>query len=121
MFEERTYELFSARISKGLPVFDPTCNLEKTETSKTIENIVKSARSCAPYLDILCASWPNILEALHQSPPEQIFDDLKENIDTSSYETLCKTLREAKQQLHLLTALCDLSGRMVLGAKSRKC
>ena len=107
MLKPRSHGLFETRIQQTLPVFGQSVDFK---AKIGIENIVNSARANAPYLDKLCSRWPNIVDDLHASTPEQIFDELKAIINTQCYSDLCKSLRLVKQQLHLLTALCDLAG-----------
>lgn len=105
MGEQNKHSLFQSRIQNVLPISD-----EKDENKKSLDNIVQAARSCAPYLDRLCDSWPNILQDLKAVSPETIFENLAAEIKPEEYEPLCKKLRQVKQQIHLLCALCDLAG-----------
>ncbi|PHR94302.1 MAG: bifunctional [glutamate--ammonia ligase]-adenylyl-L-tyrosine phosphorylase/[glutamate--ammonia-ligase] adenylyltransferase [Robiginitomaculum sp.] len=108
MFDDVAYAVFSARIQNILPVFKDGTTLKNSQ--KSIANIVEAARSCAPYLDELCGRWPNILERLDTDAPESIYKHILSNIRTDDFDTLCADLRRCKQQVHLLSALCDIAG-----------
>jgi len=101
--------LFEQRIRKVLPFYD-----EKDERVISgnigLDNIVSGARSCAPYLSTLLDKWPEIVAALEAKPPELIFPDILKDMHATSLSDLNISLRQAKQKVHLLAALCDLAG-----------
>ena len=101
--------LFEQRIGKALPVFDP-----KTESikigDKGLDNVIANARSCAPYLAMLLEKWPRTVEGLRGQSPEAMFANLLADIQQADLSELKITLRQTKQKVHLLAALCDLAG-----------
>ncbi|MCF6220935.1 MAG: bifunctional [glutamine synthetase] adenylyltransferase/[glutamine synthetase]-adenylyl-L-tyrosine phosphorylase [Robiginitomaculum sp.] len=109
MIEGDPNVLFEQRIGKALPVFDAETGAVKL-AGRGLDNIVASAASCAPYLERLLDKWPEIVTSLKQYPPEEIFTGLLEGIKPTSLPELHKSLRQTKQKIHLLAALCDLAG-----------
>ncbi len=101
--------LFERRIRKVLPIFDAQTESVKL-SGRGLDNIISSAASGAPYLAMLLDKWPKIVTTLKQSPPEDIFTDLLEEIKPTSLPELHISLRQIKQKIHLLAALCDLAG-----------
>ncbi len=102
MGERTATALFHTRIKKQLPIKDGAV--------LTLDDVAQLARLNAPYLDRLCEHWPQIIEQLRSHSPEQIYEDLLAGIVVCDYEELCQKLRQTKQQIHLLAALCDLAG-----------
>ncbi len=74
------------------------------------EPAIACARENSPYLAGLLEKWPDISLALSRRTPERIFESLRRDICPMPYVQLNTHLRRAKQQIHLLTALCDLAG-----------
>lgn len=109
MIEGDQSVLFEQRISKVLPIFDAATESLKT-TTKGLDSIVASARSCAPYLDMLLDKWPEVVAGLRAQSPETLLADLLANIQPSDLPSFNTALRQTKQKIHLLAALCDLAG-----------
>lgn len=109
MIKETQNVLFEHRIGKALPIFDETTESLKT-SPKGLDNIVASARSCAPYLEMLIDKWPEVVADLGRQSPETVFANLLEQVEPESLSALNITLRKTKQKIHLLAALCDLAG-----------
>ncbi len=103
------FALFEQRIENLLPV-----NNEEDDTDNSsvtgLENIIMSARSGAPYLDMLICKWPEVIDALHETAPENVYTTLVSQIEDGLLDALNISLRQAKQKVHLLSALCDLAG-----------
>jgi len=90
--------------------------LAKPEVSG-LAGIVELANNNAPYIGGLISDWPDIVKDLDTKTPETILQEIVARIDTDqSIDELKTTLRTAKQQMHLLTALCDLAGIWKLDA-----
>ena len=111
--KDAKYALFEQRIGKILPVYNAetgTLNPKQLKPSdKSLENITASAKTCAPYLAMLIDKWPELIDALRVQPPEEIFANLLSQIEPTVLTNLNITLRQIKQKVHLLAALCDLA------------
>jgi glutamate-ammonia-ligase adenylyltransferase len=73
-----------------------------------LEKVIARARDNAPYLNSLLDRWPDIPRQLLQKSPDLIFENIINTIPCGSFDQLKPDLRKAKQQVHLLAALCDL-------------
>lgn len=108
MFTRQNYSLFSTRIRHAVPFFEN--GIIKVQQTKSLKNVVQTARSCAPYLDALCDQWPETISHLERVSPEKIYTQIVSDIGGDDFETLCASLRLAKRKVHLLSALCDIAG-----------
>jgi len=74
------------------------------------ETAIKCAQENSPYLRGLLEKWPDLVQMLARRTPESILEGLLVDICPMPYAQLSPHLRSTKQQIHLLTALCDLAG-----------
>ena len=107
--KEKKDALFEQRIGKVLPIYNAETG-HLTSPNKSLDNIINSARNSAPYLSMLIDKWPDVTVALGTKSPETVFSDLLKHIQPLSLFELNITLRQVKQKVHLLAALCDLAG-----------
>src|SRR5580698_5085991 len=63
--------------------------------------------AASPYLASLARRYPDALGRMLGAEPEPVFDEI---LAEAAYAPAEQTLRRAKAELHLLTALCDLGG-----------
>ncbi|MCP2670653.1 bifunctional [glutamine synthetase] adenylyltransferase/[glutamine synthetase]-adenylyl-L-tyrosine phosphorylase [Maricaulaceae bacterium EIL42A08] len=70
----------------------------------------------APYLGRLAARRPQTLERLAEEPPEVLLTEANETAGLAGRDpnTAMSTLRRAKADMHLVTALADLAGAFTL-------
>ena len=101
--------MFEGRITARLPIYSSQGE-PYILGQKNIADIAASAAAGAPYLKELLEGHPDILEALKSKSPETIFQGIIDNIEPAPFDALSKSLRIAKQKIHLLAALCDLAG-----------
>ncbi len=86
---------------KKIPIFD-------------FSDTIICARENSPYLRSLLEKWPKLTQGLCRQTPERIFTDLLADLSADTRDLplaeLSLHLRQTKQKIHLLAALCDLAG-----------
>ena len=98
----------AARPVRALPIYDPNSG-STLKGDPNWASIAKSAAAGAPYLERLITKWPSIILALAQTAPDNIFHEIISEMGKGDAAQLPRSLRIAKQKIHLLTALCDLA------------
>jgi glutamate-ammonia-ligase adenylyltransferase len=79
-------------------------------------SFLDSVFAAAPYLGRLAARRPDTLKALTKDAPEDLLMDANERARAAGQipAIAMKQLRQAKMDMHLVTALCDLAGAFTL-------
>ncbi|MDR6623760.1 bifunctional [glutamine synthetase] adenylyltransferase/[glutamine synthetase]-adenylyl-L-tyrosine phosphorylase [Caulobacter segnis] len=99
---ERAHEAIAKRVGEAFPVVEAAWPA------------LAPVFAASPYLTSLArrdgARLPSILEAEPEARLARILDAAEAVAAEPDFETARRTLRELKADLHLLTALCDLSG-----------
>ena len=114
----------SQLISVRLPVLDPV-QAERARAAiapGALEpwptQFLDAVMSASPYLARLMAKRADTLRALAEMPPHALVETASECARTACGETseadAMRVLREAKMDVHLITALADLSGAWTL-------
>ncbi len=105
---------FSKRITRSPQAFDPDRGSEIAqlfaELPKEIVDVLAGAGGSSPYLYGLMHQQNDWLCHILQGSPEDGFEAVQNGIRTIPTSELARGLRQAKAQVALLTALCDLAG-----------
>ncbi len=106
--KRQTLELFEDRMEASLPLLGQDGTWQKPDKS-SLAYLVSSLEAASPYLGGLVKKWPNLVKALREHSPEQLYEDILKDMRAEDLTQAQLLIRQAKQKIHLLLCLCDVA------------